>query len=98
MLLSSYLHCRWADLEELEKDKRIHQKVKRFKAKQQLNTFITEVRPKRCTTNQTFHCMEVTTHKGQTLAQRSASEWNVSRNVAGYKIVFFPQCFALYRH
>lgn len=41
---SSYLHCRWADLEELEKDKRIHQKVKRFKAKQQLNSFITEVR------------------------------------------------------
>uniref|UniRef100_A0A665VVN4 Chromodomain helicase DNA binding protein 7 n=1 Tax=Echeneis naucrates TaxID=173247 RepID=A0A665VVN4_ECHNA len=39
----SYLHCRWADLEELEKDKRIHQKVKRFKAKQQLNNFITEM-------------------------------------------------------
>uniref|UniRef100_A0A7N6C214 DNA helicase n=1 Tax=Anabas testudineus TaxID=64144 RepID=A0A7N6C214_ANATE len=38
----SYLHCRWADLEELEKDKRIHQKVKRFRAKQQLNNFITE--------------------------------------------------------
>lgn len=44
LLLSSYLHCRWADLVELEKDKRIHQKVKRFKAKQQLNSFITEVR------------------------------------------------------
>lgn len=41
--LSSYLHCRWADLEELEKDKRIYQKVKRFKAKQQLSNFITEV-------------------------------------------------------
>ncbi|KAJ0058954.1 hypothetical protein NL108_003289, partial [Boleophthalmus pectinirostris] len=39
----SYLHCRWADLEELEKDKRIQQKVKRFKAKQQLNNFITEM-------------------------------------------------------
>ncbi|TNM98269.1 hypothetical protein fugu_014515 [Takifugu bimaculatus] len=39
----SYLHCRWADLVELEKDKRIHQKVKRFKAKQQLNSFITEM-------------------------------------------------------
>ncbi|XP_031694869.1 chromodomain-helicase-DNA-binding protein 7-like isoform X1 [Anarrhichthys ocellatus] len=39
----SYLHCRWADLEELEKDKRIHQKVKRFRAKQQLNSFITEM-------------------------------------------------------
>lgn len=40
---SSYLHCRWADLEELEKDKRIHQKVKRFKAKQAHNNFLTEV-------------------------------------------------------
>ncbi|CAG5897210.1 unnamed protein product [Menidia menidia] len=39
----SYLHCRWAELEELEKDKRIHQKIKRFKAKQQLNNFITEM-------------------------------------------------------
>uniref|UniRef100_A0AAQ4QGG2 Chromodomain helicase DNA binding protein 7 n=1 Tax=Gasterosteus aculeatus aculeatus TaxID=481459 RepID=A0AAQ4QGG2_GASAC len=39
----SYLHCRWADLEELEKDKRIHQKVKRFRAKQQLNSFIAEM-------------------------------------------------------
>lgn len=41
---SSYLHCRWADLEELEKDKRIQQKVKRFRAKQSLNSFLTEVR------------------------------------------------------
>ncbi|XP_034559711.1 chromodomain-helicase-DNA-binding protein 7 isoform X3 [Notolabrus celidotus] len=39
----SYLHCRWAELEELEKDKRIHQKIKRFRAKQQLNSFITEM-------------------------------------------------------
>uniref|UniRef100_A0A8C8HY86 DNA helicase n=1 Tax=Oncorhynchus tshawytscha TaxID=74940 RepID=A0A8C8HY86_ONCTS len=39
-LCSSYLHCRWADLEELEKDKRIHQKVKRFRAKQALATFM----------------------------------------------------------
>uniref|UniRef100_A0A3B4YFJ8 DNA helicase n=1 Tax=Seriola lalandi dorsalis TaxID=1841481 RepID=A0A3B4YFJ8_SERLL len=30
-------------MEELEKDKRIHQKVKRYKAKQQLNSFITEM-------------------------------------------------------
>ena len=44
-LCSSYLHCRWADLEELEKDKRIHQKVKRFRAKQALPTFVTEVSP-----------------------------------------------------
>uniref|UniRef100_A0A3P9H1Y2 Chromo domain-containing protein n=1 Tax=Oryzias latipes TaxID=8090 RepID=A0A3P9H1Y2_ORYLA len=29
----SYLHCEWATLEQLEKDKRIHQKIKRFKAK-----------------------------------------------------------------
>uniref|UniRef100_A0AAQ4PVP2 Chromodomain helicase DNA binding protein 7 n=1 Tax=Gasterosteus aculeatus aculeatus TaxID=481459 RepID=A0AAQ4PVP2_GASAC len=41
----SYLHCRWADLEELEKDKRIHQKVKRFRAKQQLNSFIMDDEP-----------------------------------------------------
>uniref|UniRef100_A0A8C8JS73 DNA helicase n=1 Tax=Oncorhynchus tshawytscha TaxID=74940 RepID=A0A8C8JS73_ONCTS len=39
----SYLHCRWADLEDLEKDKRIHQKVKRFRAKQALPTFVTEM-------------------------------------------------------
>uniref|UniRef100_A0A671N8Y6 Chromodomain-helicase-DNA-binding protein 7-like n=1 Tax=Sinocyclocheilus anshuiensis TaxID=1608454 RepID=A0A671N8Y6_9TELE len=39
---SSYLHCRWADIEELEKDKRIQQKVKRFKAKQALSNFLTE--------------------------------------------------------
>lgn len=44
-LCSSYLHCRWADLEELEKDKRIHQKVKRFRAKQAIATFVTEVSP-----------------------------------------------------
>ncbi|KAL2076371.1 hypothetical protein ACEWY4_028035 [Coilia grayii] len=39
----SYLHCRWADVEELEKDKRIHQKVKRFKAKQALSNFLSEM-------------------------------------------------------
>ncbi|MGH0129219.1 UNVERIFIED_CONTAM: hypothetical protein FKN15_069725 [Acipenser sinensis] len=38
----SYLHCRWADLEELEKDKRIHQKIKRFRAKQTLK-FLSEM-------------------------------------------------------
>uniref|UniRef100_A0A4W4GPM8 DNA helicase n=1 Tax=Electrophorus electricus TaxID=8005 RepID=A0A4W4GPM8_ELEEL len=32
--LSSYLHCEWATLEQLERDKRIHQKLKRFKTKQ----------------------------------------------------------------
>lgn len=30
----SYLHCKWATLEELQRDKRIHQKIKRFRAKQ----------------------------------------------------------------
>ncbi|XP_076828846.1 LOW QUALITY PROTEIN: chromodomain-helicase-DNA-binding protein 8 [Brachyhypopomus gauderio] len=30
----SYLHCEWATLEQLERDKRIHQKLKRFKTKQ----------------------------------------------------------------
>uniref|UniRef100_A0A672SNU6 Chromodomain helicase DNA binding protein 7 n=1 Tax=Sinocyclocheilus grahami TaxID=75366 RepID=A0A672SNU6_SINGR len=40
---TSYLHCRWADIEELEKDKRIHQKVKRFKAKQALGNFLSEM-------------------------------------------------------
>uniref|UniRef100_H2SVH7 Chromodomain helicase DNA binding protein 8 n=1 Tax=Takifugu rubripes TaxID=31033 RepID=H2SVH7_TAKRU len=29
----SYLHCEWASLEQLERDKRIHQKIKRFKTK-----------------------------------------------------------------
>ncbi|XP_043913895.1 chromodomain-helicase-DNA-binding protein 8 [Protopterus annectens] len=29
----SYLHCEWATIEQLEKDKRIHQKVKRFRTK-----------------------------------------------------------------
>ncbi|XP_051984358.1 chromodomain-helicase-DNA-binding protein 7-like isoform X1 [Xyrauchen texanus] len=39
----SYLHCRWADIEELEKDKRIQQKVKRFKAKHALSNFLSEM-------------------------------------------------------
>ncbi|XP_036375411.1 chromodomain-helicase-DNA-binding protein 7-like [Megalops cyprinoides] len=39
----SYLHCRWADMTELEKDKRIQQKVKRFKAKQSVNDFLGEM-------------------------------------------------------
>ncbi|KAK2861058.1 hypothetical protein Q7C36_005224 [Tachysurus vachellii] len=39
----SYLHCEWASLEQLERDKRIHQKLKRFKAKQSLmRTFFQE--------------------------------------------------------
>uniref|UniRef100_A0A8C8AUA8 Chromo domain-containing protein n=1 Tax=Otus sunia TaxID=257818 RepID=A0A8C8AUA8_9STRI len=31
--LNSYLHCEWATIDQLEKDKRIHQKLKRFKTK-----------------------------------------------------------------
>uniref|UniRef100_A0A8C7HT06 Chromodomain helicase DNA binding protein 6 n=1 Tax=Oncorhynchus kisutch TaxID=8019 RepID=A0A8C7HT06_ONCKI len=31
--LFSYLHCKWATLEELEKDPRIQQKIKRFRTK-----------------------------------------------------------------
>ncbi|KAJ8344324.1 hypothetical protein SKAU_G00316530 [Synaphobranchus kaupii] len=39
----SYLHCKWATLEELEKDPRIHQKIKRFRNKQaQLKHIFTE--------------------------------------------------------
>nr|XP_055057519.1 chromodomain-helicase-DNA-binding protein 8 isoform X1 [Misgurnus anguillicaudatus] len=30
----SYMHCEWASLDQLERDKRIHQKLKRFKTKQ----------------------------------------------------------------
>uniref|UniRef100_A0A8C8SQR5 Chromodomain helicase DNA binding protein 7 n=1 Tax=Pelusios castaneus TaxID=367368 RepID=A0A8C8SQR5_9SAUR len=40
---SSYLHCQWASIEELDKDKRIQQKVKRFKAKQGQNKFLSEL-------------------------------------------------------
>uniref|UniRef100_A0A674K5F1 Chromodomain-helicase-DNA-binding protein 7 n=1 Tax=Terrapene triunguis TaxID=2587831 RepID=A0A674K5F1_9SAUR len=40
---SSYLHCQWASVEQLDKDKRIQQKVKRFKAKQGQNKFLSEL-------------------------------------------------------
>ena len=30
---SSYLHCEWKTIAELEKDKRIHMKIKRFRQK-----------------------------------------------------------------
>ncbi|KAM4704795.1 chromodomain-helicase-DNA-binding protein 7 isoform 2-T2 [Rhinophrynus dorsalis] len=39
----SYLHCQWAAVDELEKDKRIHQKIKRFRAKQGQNKFLSEI-------------------------------------------------------
>ncbi|XP_053324460.1 chromodomain-helicase-DNA-binding protein 8 isoform X2 [Spea bombifrons] len=39
----SYLHCEWATIEQLEKDKRIHQKLKRFKTKMaQMRHFLPE--------------------------------------------------------
>ncbi|XP_011611924.2 chromodomain-helicase-DNA-binding protein 6 isoform X6 [Takifugu rubripes] len=39
----SYLHCKWATLKELEKDPRIHQKIKRFRTKQaQMKHLFTE--------------------------------------------------------
>ncbi|KAM9329392.1 chromodomain-helicase-DNA-binding protein 8 [Gastrophryne carolinensis] len=39
----SYLHCEWATIQQLEKDKRIHQKLKRFKAKNaQMRHFLPE--------------------------------------------------------
>uniref|UniRef100_A0A8C0FL79 Chromodomain helicase DNA binding protein 6 n=1 Tax=Bubo bubo TaxID=30461 RepID=A0A8C0FL79_BUBBB len=44
-ICSSYLHCKWATLEELEKDPRISQKIKRFRNKQaQMKHIFTEVR------------------------------------------------------
>ncbi|XP_072460761.1 chromodomain-helicase-DNA-binding protein 7 isoform X3 [Notamacropus eugenii] len=39
----SYLHCQWASIEDLDKDKRIQQKIKRFKAKQGQNKFLSEI-------------------------------------------------------
>uniref|UniRef100_A0A8C0WB32 DNA helicase n=1 Tax=Castor canadensis TaxID=51338 RepID=A0A8C0WB32_CASCN len=39
---NSYLHCQWASVEDLEKDKRIQQKIKRFKSKQGQNKFLSE--------------------------------------------------------
>uniref|UniRef100_A0A8C3TDR1 Chromodomain helicase DNA binding protein 7 n=1 Tax=Chelydra serpentina TaxID=8475 RepID=A0A8C3TDR1_CHESE len=41
--MHSYLHCQWASVEQLDKDKRIQQKVKRFKAKQGQNKFLSEI-------------------------------------------------------
>uniref|UniRef100_A0A8C0FN39 Chromodomain helicase DNA binding protein 6 n=1 Tax=Bubo bubo TaxID=30461 RepID=A0A8C0FN39_BUBBB len=42
-ICSSYLHCKWATLEELEKDPRISQKIKRFRNKQaQMKHIFTE--------------------------------------------------------
>lgn len=47
LVFSSYLHCEWASLEQLEKDKRIHQKIKRFKTKHaQMRHIFQEVRRK----------------------------------------------------
>ncbi|XP_023688336.2 chromodomain-helicase-DNA-binding protein 8 isoform X1 [Paramormyrops kingsleyae] len=43
----SYMHCEWASMEQLERDKRIHQKLKRFKTKmaQMRNIFQEEEEP-----------------------------------------------------
>uniref|UniRef100_A0A8C5NC61 Chromodomain-helicase-DNA-binding protein 8 n=1 Tax=Gouania willdenowi TaxID=441366 RepID=A0A8C5NC61_GOUWI len=42
----SYMHCEWATLSQLEKDKRIHQKIKRFKVKHaQMRHFFQEEEP-----------------------------------------------------
>ncbi|KAL3860710.1 hypothetical protein ACJMK2_010796 [Sinanodonta woodiana] len=40
----SYLHCEWKTAKELEKDKRIHMKIKRYKMKKlQANNYFTEM-------------------------------------------------------
>lgn len=42
---SSYLHCEWRTVPELEKDKRIQSKIKRYKLKKlQLNSIFDQVR------------------------------------------------------
>uniref|UniRef100_A0A8C8EWE4 DNA helicase n=1 Tax=Oncorhynchus tshawytscha TaxID=74940 RepID=A0A8C8EWE4_ONCTS len=42
----SYMHCEWATLEQLERDKRIHQKLKRFKIKHaQMRLLLQEEEP-----------------------------------------------------
>lgn len=47
--VSSYLHCEWATEQQLEKDKRIQQKIKRFKMKQaQRALLFADVRPFGC--------------------------------------------------
>lgn len=44
---SSYLHCEWATEQQLLKDKRIQQKIKRFKLRQaQRAHFLADVRKK----------------------------------------------------
>lgn len=50
---SSYLHCEWATEQQLLKDKRIQQKIKRFKLRQaQRAHFFADVRKK----NETIMC------------------------------------------
>lgn len=49
LCVSSYLHCEWATEQHLEKDKRIQQKIKRFKMKQaQRALLFADVRQFRC--------------------------------------------------
>uniref|UniRef100_A0A8C1E9U3 Chromodomain helicase DNA binding protein 8 n=1 Tax=Cyprinus carpio carpio TaxID=630221 RepID=A0A8C1E9U3_CYPCA len=54
----SYMHCEWASLEQLERDKRIHQKLKRFKTKQaQMRNIFQEVRPYKFEIRHTCHVL-----------------------------------------
>lgn len=53
------MHCEWASLEQLERDKRIHQKLKRFKTKQaQMRNIFQEVRPYKVEIAQIFLCLD----------------------------------------
>lgn len=53
------MHCEWASLEQLERDKRIHQKLKRFKTKQaQMRNIFQEVRPYKVEIVQIFFCLD----------------------------------------
>uniref|UniRef100_A0A2I3H137 Chromodomain helicase DNA binding protein 6 n=1 Tax=Nomascus leucogenys TaxID=61853 RepID=A0A2I3H137_NOMLE len=57
----SYLHCKWATMEELEKDPRIAQKIKRFRNKQaQMKHIFTE--PDEDLFNPEFHHIGEVTH------------------------------------
>jgi len=52
------MHCEWASLEQLERDKRIHQKMKRFKTKHaQMRNLFQEVRPDKVEIEQIFLCL-----------------------------------------
>ena len=47
---SSYLHCEWKAATDLERDKRIQMKIKRYRMKQlQLNNYFNQVNESYCT-------------------------------------------------